>query len=130
MLLAGKRKVGNRYALSPQRRDHALGLIGRHHFIFQPLQENDRTVQLLDMVDRRTLAIYFAVQRKARYQPVAIARLEFMRLAYQSGEIAHPVVARASFECVAKGKRSQSCVAAGAAPANDKPRRVNEVAGD
>ena len=80
------------------------------------------------MIERRPLAIARLHFRKRPDEPIEIARLEFVGVARQRGGVAHPVIACAALEEIAKGERRQSCVAAGAAAADDDARCVHQSA--
>src|SRR5262249_39647225 len=72
-------------------------------------------------------------------QPIEIARLEFVRVARQRGDIADPVIAGPALEDVMARERRQHRIAAGAAagdhgapaigeaPGGDVPRRVDAI---
>src|SRR5262249_15409478 len=58
-------------------------------------------------------------------QPVEIARLEFMGVARERGDVAHAVIAASALKEVAEGQRRQSRVAAGTAAADDASLAVD-----
>ena len=118
MLLAFECEIGYRQVLRAHGFDHFLGLIGRDDFVFQALENDHGTIQLIGEMDRRAGDVEIAAFGVRADQSVEVARLEFMGVFRQRFQVADAVVAGAGFEDVAEGEGAQSGEAAGAAAAN------------
>ena len=113
--------------MPPQRLDHHLGLIRRHDAVFGALEEDDRAAQPVGMRQRRALSIEIRTLRVGADQPVEVARLEFVRVAGERGDVADAVIAGAALEHGAAGQGRQNGIAAGAAAGDDTAHAVGQT---
>ena len=125
VLLAREQEIADRIALAPQRLDHGFCLVRRHDGVLITLEEDHRLRQPIRVIERRALAIAGFLQRIGSDQPVEIARLEFVGVARERGDVAHAVIASPTLKEVAEGQRRQSRVATGAAAADDASLAVD-----
>ena len=66
-----------------QRLQNRFGLIGRHDFIFEALQQDDRSIKSVQVIAGRAFAIKVLLFRIATDQSIQITRLELVRVACQ-----------------------------------------------
>src|SRR5579884_945038 len=98
VLLALVEQASHRQLLLPHRRDHHLRLVRRNDFVFQSLEEDDRTGEALGMIERRALQVQVAPLWIWTDHRVEITRLELVRIGGERFEVAHTVVAGAGLE--------------------------------
>src|SRR5215470_1406205 len=83
VLLAREKEITDGISIAPQRLDHNLGLVRRHHRIVGTLEKDNRLRQPIGVVERRPLAIARLHFRKGPDEPIEIPRLELMSIARQ-----------------------------------------------
>ena len=106
-----------------------LGLGGRHHLVLEALKEDQRTGELVGVVDGRALAVESRRFRIGPDEAVEVTRLELVGVGGQALEVGDAVVAGAGLEDIVERERAQRGVAAGAAAADGtagrrRPRRA------
>ena len=126
VLLPLEGHVGHRHTLVAQRGDDHLRLVGRHHLVLEPLQDDQRPVEAVEVVDRRPLDVDVAPLGVRADQPVEVAALELVGLSGQRLEVGHPEVARRRRRTCRRRASATSIgePARGAAP-DAQPRRVD-----
>ena len=87
--LALEREVGVRDAVRRQRRHDRLRLGRRDDLVVEALHDQHRAGDLVEEMDRRTLAIQLRRLRVRTHESVEVARLELVRVARHRLEIAH-----------------------------------------
>ena len=130
MPLALEREVGVRDPVGLEGRDDRLGLVGRHDLVVEALQDQDRAGDLVEVVDRRSLAVEGDRLGIRPDEPVVVARLELVRVGRQALEVADAEPADAGREHVPEGQRGKRRVAAGAPAFDGKAVRVDVAALD
>ena len=128
--LAGEGEIGHRHALGPQRRDHGLGLVRRHHLVVlrpagrSPGSSAGRCGGSASARDRSAARLGPGAD-----QPVEIAALELVGVAHQGLEVADAVPGRPGLEAVVEGQRAQRGEAAGTAAADRQAFRIGAAGG-
>ena len=123
VLLAGERPVGDGHALGPEGGDDLLRLARRHDLVLQALEDDQRTVDEVDVEERRPRLVHVARLRPRADQAVEVAGLELVRVAGEGGEVGDPVVVGAGAEDVLEGHRGEDREPAGGAAADAEPSR-------
>ena len=123
MALAGELQISDGNALAVECGDHRLGLVGRHDFVFGALEEDDRAVESIEMVNGGP----FDHRLTVADQPEQVLRLELVRVVGEGRQVADPVMAGAGPENGFGGQGAQRCVAAGAAAAYCDARRIDQT---
>ena len=115
-------QVGVRDAVGGERRDDAPrpGL-GGTTLSSRPCRTRTGQRHLVEVVDRRALAIAVGHRRIRPDQAVRVARLELVGVAGEGLEVADAELADARRERVAEGERGEGRVAAGAAALDGQP---------
>src|SRR5215831_2458758 len=126
MLLAREQEIADGVSLTPQRLDHDLGLVRRHHGVLGTLKKDDRLRQPIGVINRRPFAIARLHFRKRPDEPVEISRFEFVGIARQCCGVADAVIACSALEEIAKGERREGSVAASTAAADDNAPCVHQ----
>ena len=109
-----------------QRRQHRTGLLRYHHRIQFALEENHRHLDLRGMQQWRARLITLHILLRVADQPVQVIAFELVRGARQRQRVADPVQARPATEHILERQRTQRGVAPGAAPADERLRRVDQ----
>src|SRR5437016_2344586 len=93
MLLTFVRNVGDRNAFLLNGRIHHLSLVWRYDLVFQPLEQDQRHVQTVDMMDRRALHIEVTPRRVWTDHAIEITGLKLVGLLSQGFQIANAIIA-------------------------------------
>ena len=80
VLFAGEGDVCDGHAALLERFENQLGLVGRHDFVFQTLQEDHGAAEAIEMVDGRALAVTGFILWVRADEPIEVARFEFVRV--------------------------------------------------
>src|SRR4051794_7347986 len=78
--LARERHVRHRHALLAECGHHHLGLVRRDDPVVEPLEEDDRAVEAVDVPDRRALLVDALRLGPRADERVGVARLELVRV--------------------------------------------------
>ena len=107
VLLALKQHVSDREALLLHRVVHHLRLVWGNNGILITLEEDDRAVQALNMVDRGAVEVHLLVLRVLADEPVEVTGLELVCVHDQGLQVADTVVAAPGLEDLAEGQHRQ-----------------------
>src|SRR2546428_11902231 len=115
MLLSREGNVGGRQPFLAERVGDDFRLVGWHDRVLQTLEENDGRGDLVDRMNRGSLAIDVTLLGPASDQALVIHRLELVRVGVKDLEVADAIVAGARPEEIRGRQGAEDGVATGTA---------------